>query len=416
MGAIFTGEEGPWQRHGTGQGQGPKPCQGQGQGKDEKPPAQGVLESAWLRRGARALGSGPGLLGSLCVAALLTLSAHLLGRQGISLGLSPLSEILLLSPTQGLRASLECLFMRCADFSPVPPERPIPHHQGEGAGAAGMPSWQGAWKGDRAGGAIYDSATVKPNGAPSSSLEPVNHPASPGIPSRPPQTHSLGTLLPAHTPAVHVSPPGISTSGDGKSTSRAGSAGSNPSVPRTDSKAPGKQGPVAPEQKSGIPKQQSTVRGSQETTGSAPLRGGGTDTPRNHSVPVGGGQAHSDTTGEREVHSKSGGEGETMRTLGAQKQEEGKNGTQEEPGLCPEDEDLFVRALATIRDGPPKIAFLFLVRGPLPLAALWAKFFEGHTGRFSIYIHTAVGFTYNESHIPSVFRGRQVPSKVSNLT
>ncbi|XP_031499185.1 glycosyltransferase BC10-like [Nymphaea colorata] len=58
----------------------------------------------------------------------------------------------------------------------------------------------------------------------------------------------------------------------------------------------------------------------------------------------------------------------------------------------------------------PKIAFLFMVRGPLPFAPLWEKFFKGYDGNFSIYVHPHP--TYNES-VPeqSVFYGRRIPSK-----
>ncbi|XP_057976405.1 glycosyltransferase BC10 [Malania oleifera] len=60
----------------------------------------------------------------------------------------------------------------------------------------------------------------------------------------------------------------------------------------------------------------------------------------------------------------------------------------------------------------PKIAFMFLTRGPLPLAPLWERFFRGHEGLYSIYIHSlpsnAPNFTAS-----SVFYGRQIPSQVA---
>ncbi|XP_044464848.1 glycosyltransferase BC10-like isoform X1 [Mangifera indica] len=37
----------------------------------------------------------------------------------------------------------------------------------------------------------------------------------------------------------------------------------------------------------------------------------------------------------------------------------------------------------------PKIAFLFLTPGPLPLQLLWDKFFQGHDGKFSVYVHAS---------------------------
>ncbi|KAF2321219.1 hypothetical protein GH714_035673 [Hevea brasiliensis] len=60
----------------------------------------------------------------------------------------------------------------------------------------------------------------------------------------------------------------------------------------------------------------------------------------------------------------------------------------------------------------PKVAFLFLTRGPLPLAPLWELFFKGHKGLYSIYVHSNPSF--NET-VPSnsVFYGRRIPSKRS---
>ncbi|KAK1372042.1 glycosyltransferase BC10-like [Heracleum sosnowskyi] len=58
----------------------------------------------------------------------------------------------------------------------------------------------------------------------------------------------------------------------------------------------------------------------------------------------------------------------------------------------------------------PKVSFMFLIKGPLPLGPLWEKFFEGHEGFYSIYIHSDP--SYNESLAEeSVFRGRRIPSK-----
>ncbi|KMS98234.1 hypothetical protein BVRB_4g094540 [Beta vulgaris subsp. vulgaris] len=58
----------------------------------------------------------------------------------------------------------------------------------------------------------------------------------------------------------------------------------------------------------------------------------------------------------------------------------------------------------------PKIAFMFLVRGPLPLAPLWDKFFLGHEGLYSIYVHANP--LYNQSYPKqSAFYGRRIPSK-----
>lgn len=59
----------------------------------------------------------------------------------------------------------------------------------------------------------------------------------------------------------------------------------------------------------------------------------------------------------------------------------------------------------------PKMAFMFLTKGPLPFAPLWERFFKGHEGFYSIYIHA---FPDYKSDFPSssVFYKRQIPSQV----
>ncbi|CAO1943460.1 unnamed protein product [Urochloa humidicola] len=58
----------------------------------------------------------------------------------------------------------------------------------------------------------------------------------------------------------------------------------------------------------------------------------------------------------------------------------------------------------------PKVAFLFLTRGPLPFAPLWERFFRGHDGLYSVYVHALPGYAgrYRRS---SPFHGRQIPSR-----
>ncbi|XP_043808520.1 glycosyltransferase BC10 isoform X3 [Manihot esculenta] len=64
--------------------------------------------------------------------------------------------------------------------------------------------------------------------------------------------------------------------------------------------------------------------------------------------------------------------------------------------------------------GPPKIAFLFLVRKDLPLDFLWATFFENaQVSNFSIFIHSAPGFEFDESTTRShFFYGRQLKNSI----
>lgn len=88
------------------------------------------------------------------------------------------------------------------------------------------------------------------------------------------------------------------------------------------------------------------------------------------------------------------------------------------------DQELFLKASQVVsgiindQDVPnkavPKVAFMFLAKGALPLAPLWENFFKGHAGFYSIYLHQHPSF--NETFPQdSVFYGRKVPSQVSRL-
>ncbi|KAJ1273617.1 hypothetical protein BS78_06G295800 [Paspalum vaginatum] len=58
----------------------------------------------------------------------------------------------------------------------------------------------------------------------------------------------------------------------------------------------------------------------------------------------------------------------------------------------------------------PKVAFLFLTRGPLPFALLWERFFGGHEGLYSVYVHALPGYDDSSSSSPA-FHGRRIPSQ-----
>eukprot|EP00897_Mesotaenium_endlicherianum_P010205 jgi/Mesen1/9212/ME000591S08533 len=81
------------------------------------------------------------------------------------------------------------------------------------------------------------------------------------------------------------------------------------------------------------------------------------------------------------------------------------------------DEELFViaSAVSSSTDLPvtraPKLAFLFLTRGPLPLAPLWSLFFAGHEGLYSVYIHAGPDYSPAPYELPDIFRGRHIPSQ-----
>ncbi|XP_071692002.1 glycosyltransferase BC10-like [Rutidosis leptorrhynchoides] len=82
-----------------------------------------------------------------------------------------------------------------------------------------------------------------------------------------------------------------------------------------------------------------------------------------------------------------------------------------------DDNELFWRAsfVPQIKDYPfkrsPKIAFMFLTRGPLPMAPLWEKFFKGNEELYSIYVHTMPTYRANYSS-SSVFYKKHIPSQV----
>lgn len=84
------------------------------------------------------------------------------------------------------------------------------------------------------------------------------------------------------------------------------------------------------------------------------------------------------------------------------------------------DEELLWRAsfMPQRKDYPfkrvPKIAFMFLTMGPLPLAPLWERLLKGHEKHYSVYIHSQVSSSA-EFPSSSVFYRRQIPSQVIAL-
>ncbi|PWA48195.1 core-2/I-branching beta-1,6-N-acetylglucosaminyltransferase family protein [Artemisia annua] len=59
----------------------------------------------------------------------------------------------------------------------------------------------------------------------------------------------------------------------------------------------------------------------------------------------------------------------------------------------------------------PKVAFMFMTRGPLPFLKLWERFFKGQdVNKYSIYVHTNPGVRVNFSNY-SVFYNRLIPSQ-----
>lgn len=82
-----------------------------------------------------------------------------------------------------------------------------------------------------------------------------------------------------------------------------------------------------------------------------------------------------------------------------------------------DDLELFWRAsfVPRIRDFPynrvPKVAFMFLTKGPIPLAPLWEMFFKDHQGLYNIYVHPHPSYVESWPE-NSVFYGTRIPSKV----
>lgn len=62
----------------------------------------------------------------------------------------------------------------------------------------------------------------------------------------------------------------------------------------------------------------------------------------------------------------------------------------------------------------PKLAFMFLTKGPLPFAPLWEMFFKGHEGLYSIYVHALPNYR-SDFERSSVFYRRYIPSQVLSL-
>ncbi|XP_054788487.1 glycosyltransferase BC10-like isoform X1 [Prosopis cineraria] len=64
--------------------------------------------------------------------------------------------------------------------------------------------------------------------------------------------------------------------------------------------------------------------------------------------------------------------------------------------------------ISPIETKNPKVAFLFMTPGPLPFEKLWHTFFEGHEGKFSVYVHTSKEKPIHKSRY---FVGREIHSK-----
>ncbi|XP_072962052.1 glycosyltransferase BC10-like [Typha angustifolia] len=66
-----------------------------------------------------------------------------------------------------------------------------------------------------------------------------------------------------------------------------------------------------------------------------------------------------------------------------------------------------ILAMPNVPSKNPKIAFMFLTPGTLPFERLWERFFLGHEGRFSIYVHAS---REKPVHVSPIFFGRDIRS------
>ncbi|CAN0876185.1 Glycosyltransferase BC10 [Linum grandiflorum] len=82
-----------------------------------------------------------------------------------------------------------------------------------------------------------------------------------------------------------------------------------------------------------------------------------------------------------------------------------------------EEEELLWRAsmVAKVKEYPferrPKVAFLFLTKGPILLTPMWEMFFKGvHPSLYSIYVHFSPSYVAPPHESP-LFRSRRIPSQ-----
>lgn len=71
---------------------------------------------------------------------------------------------------------------------------------------------------------------------------------------------------------------------------------------------------------------------------------------------------------------------------------------------------------ATTSQPPPKVALLFLTRGPMPLESIWATFLGPSSPwqqLFSVFVHAPPGHTYAAD---SMFHNRQIADPVAGVS
>ncbi|CAI5966007.1 unnamed protein product [Closterium sp. NIES-65] len=88
--------------------------------------------------------------------------------------------------------------------------------------------------------------------------------------------------------------------------------------------------------------------------------------------------------------------------------------------LSPEDEAMLrelretrverEKAASRVKHKYRKVAFMFLTKGPIPHAKLWERYFKGHEGSYSIYVHPAPGYEFPKN-ASALFRNNTIRSE-----
>jgi hypothetical protein len=74
-------------------------------------------------------------------------------------------------------------------------------------------------------------------------------------------------------------------------------------------------------------------------------------------------------------------------------------------------QDILSRPTLSLSVEQAKVAFMFMTPGALPFEAIWEKFFEGHEGKYSVYVHASEKASLGSIWKSKVFKGREIRSE-----
>ncbi|CAK9867077.1 unnamed protein product [Sphagnum jensenii] len=74
-------------------------------------------------------------------------------------------------------------------------------------------------------------------------------------------------------------------------------------------------------------------------------------------------------------------------------------------------QDILSRPTLSLAVEQAKVAFMFMTPGALPFEAIWEKFFEGHEGKYSVYVHASEKTSLGSIWKSKVFKGREIRSE-----